>query len=209
MEWTLTDDAAGVFQEHIDLKNWQNDLMEVAKYFYENRSLVLNAYHSISRDVLEEYIRKIIFPLVDLYYLENYAGNSIPQQDRQFIVDLYTFGIAGGRRYLHINANGDVDPCVFIHYSNANIRDMTLLEALQSPIFMAYHDGQPFNENHRRPCTMLENPELLKAMVEKTGAHSTDLQSPESAEHLCAKCTAYAKDWTATADKLWTASQQK
>lgn len=82
MEWTLTDDAAGVFQEHIDLKNWQNDLMEVAKYLYENRSLVLNAYHSISRDVLEEYIRKIIFPLVDLYYQENYARNNIPQQDR-------------------------------------------------------------------------------------------------------------------------------
>lgn len=98
---------------------------------------------------------------------------------------------------------------MFIHYSNANIRDMTLLEALQSPIFMAYHDGQPFNENHLRPCPMLENPELLRSMVEKTGAHSTDLQSPESAEHLCAKCTAYAKDWTATADKLWTASQQK
>lgn len=117
--------------------------------------------------------------------------------------------IAGGRRYLHINANGDVDPCVFIHYSNANIRDMTLLEALQSPIFMAYHDEQPFNENHLRPCSMLENPELLRSMVEKTGAHSTDLQSPESVEHLCAKCTAYAKDWTATADKLWTASQQK
>lgn len=27
--------------------------------------------------------------------------------------------IAGGRRYLHINAAGDVEPCVFIHYSNA------------------------------------------------------------------------------------------
>ena len=94
-------------------------------------------------------------------------------------------------------------------FLNANIRDMTLLEALQSPIFMAYHDEQPFNENHLRPFPMLENPELLKSMVEKTGAHSTDLQSPESVEHLCAKCTAYAKDWTATADKLWTASQQK
>ena len=32
--------------------------------------------------------------------------------------------IAGGRRYLHINANGDVDPCVFIHFSNANIKEM-------------------------------------------------------------------------------------
>ena len=29
--------------------------------------------------------------------------------------------IAGGRNYFHINANGDVEPCVFIHYSNANI----------------------------------------------------------------------------------------
>ena len=114
--------------------------------------------------------------------------------------------IAGGRRYLHINANGDVDPCVFIHYSNANIRDMTLLEALKSPIFMAYHNEQPFNDNHLRPCPMLENPEMLREMVEKTGAHSTDLQSPESAEHLCSKCDAYAKCWTPTAEKLWAES---
>ena len=38
--------------------------------------------------------------------------------------------IAGGRRYLHINANGDVDPCVFIHYSNCNIRETSLLDCL-------------------------------------------------------------------------------
>ncbi len=44
--------------------------------------------------------------------------------------------IAGGRRYLHINANGDIDPCVFIHYSDSNIREKTLLEALQSPMMM-------------------------------------------------------------------------
>ena len=110
--------------------------------------------------------------------------------------------IAGGRRYLHINANGDCDPCVFIHYSDSNIREKTLLECLQSPIFMAYHDGQPFNENHLRPCPMLENPELLRKMVEETGAHSTDLQSPESVDHLCDKCVSYAKNWTPTADRL-------
>lgn len=71
--------------------------------------------------------------------------------------------------YLHINANGDVDPCVFIHYSDSNIREKTLLEVLQSPLFMAYHDGQPFNENHLRPCPMLENPELLREMIAKVG----------------------------------------
>ena len=111
--------------------------------------------------------------------------------------------IAGGRRYLHINANGDVDPCVFIHYSDSNIREKTLLECLQGPIFMAYHDGQPFNDNHLMPCPMLENPELLKKMVHDTGAHSTDLESPETVEHLCDKCASYAACWKPEAERLW------
>lgn len=111
--------------------------------------------------------------------------------------------IAGGRRYLHINANGDIDPCVFIHYSDSNIREKSLLDALRSPMLKAYHDGQPFNENMLRPCPMLENPEKLRAMVTQAGAHSTDLQSPESVEHLCAKCDAYATHWTPVANELW------
>jgi len=111
--------------------------------------------------------------------------------------------IAGGHRYLHINANGDVDPCVFIHYSNANIRDMSLLDALRSPLFMAYYRGQPFNDNMLRPCPMLENPEKLRQMVAESGAHSTDPESPESVEHLCAKCDQYAAHWRPEADRLW------
>lgn len=114
--------------------------------------------------------------------------------------------IAGGRRYLHINANGDVDPCVFIHYSDSNIREKTLLEALTSPLFMAYHDGQPFNDNHLRPCPMLENPQLLRNMVHSTDCHSTDLQSPESVDHLCDKCESYAANWTPAAERLWSCS---
>ncbi len=115
--------------------------------------------------------------------------------------------IAGGRRYLHINANGDVDPCVFIHYSDSNIREKSLLDCLRGPIFMAYHDGQPFNENMLRPCPMLENPDKLRQMVTATGAHSTDLQSPESVEHLCGKCDHYASCWTPAADALWSAGK--
>lgn len=111
--------------------------------------------------------------------------------------------IAGGRRYFHINANGDIDPCVFIHYSDSNIREKTILEALQSPMMMAYHDGQPFNENMLRPCPMLENPEKLRKMVAGTDAHSTDLQSPETVEHLCSKCDRYAREWQPVAEELW------
>ena len=45
--------------------------------------------------------------------------------------------IAGGRNYFHINANGDVEPCAFIHYADLNIRDVSLLDALRSPLFRA------------------------------------------------------------------------
>ncbi len=96
--------------------------------------------------------------------------------------------IAGGRNYFHINANGDAEPCVFIHYSNGNIRENTILEILKQPLFMAYHNNQPFNDNMLRPCPMLENPEILQKLVKESGAHSTDLQSPETPEHLCGKC---------------------
>ena len=111
--------------------------------------------------------------------------------------------IAGGRRYLHINANGDMEPCVFIHYSDSNIREKTLLEGLRSPLFMAYHDGQPFNNNHLRPCPMLENPEKLRAMVKDTKAASTDLEAPEEVDTLCDRCSGYAENWKGKAQELW------
>ena len=126
-----------------------------------------------------------------------------------FVMDFQNDGeyvggcIAGGRNYCHINPKGDVEPCVFIHYSGANIREKSLLECLKQPLFMAYRDNQPFNENMLRPCPMLENPEILQEMIKETGAKSTDLQSPESAEHLCSKCEAYACEWKETADRLW------
>lgn len=112
--------------------------------------------------------------------------------------------IADGRSYLHINANGDIEPCVFIHYSDSNIREKTLLESLQSPLFMAYHNGQPFNENMLRPCPMLENPEILREMVKTTKSKSTDIIEKEDVDHLCSKCDKYAENWKDTADELWT-----
>lgn len=126
-----------------------------------------------------------------------------------FIMDFQNDGeyvggcIGGGRNYFHINAAGDMEPCVFIHYSDSNIRKHTLLEALKRPLFMAYYKGQPFNRNHLQPCPMLENPDLLREIVGKTGADSTDLAAPENVNDLCAKCDRYAKEWAPSAQRIW------
>lgn len=112
--------------------------------------------------------------------------------------------IAGGRRYLHINAKGDVDPCVFAHYSNTNLHEASLLEALNSPLFMQYYHEMPFDgDNLLRPCPIYENSGKLAEMVKASGAHSTDLTAIEDVDDLMSKTKERADEWRPVADRLW------
>lgn len=129
-----------------------------------------------------------------------------------FFMDFWNDGeyvggcIAGGRSFLHINASGDIEPCAFIHYSDANIRTDKLLDAYRKPLFMAYHNNQPFNNNMLRPCPALDNPDALTKMVEESGARSTDMLAPENACDFCGRCREKADKWAPVAERLWTSS---
>jgi len=125
-----------------------------------------------------------------------------------FILDFWNDGefvdgcIAGGRSYIHINSQGWVEPCAFIHYANVNIKDTTLLEALKSPLFREFRARQPFNENHLRPCPCLDNPDMLREMVQAANAFSTQIDQEDVVE-LTNKCREAAERWAVTADRLW------
>lgn len=114
--------------------------------------------------------------------------------------------IAGGRCYLHINANGDIEPCAFIHYADSNIKEKTLLEAYRSPLFLQYRKNQPFNRNMLRPCPLLDNPGRLANMVKESGAKSTDMSHPEDVDSLSKKCRTAAENWKPVADTIWESS---
>ena len=132
-----------------------------------------------------------------------------------FLIDFWNDGeyvngcIAGGRSYLHINAHGDVEPCAFIHYADTNIREATLLEALQSPLFKQYRQHQPFNENPLRPCPLLDNPDALLNMVKASGAYSTQRRDLEPVEVVTGKCRAAAAAWACVADEIWQQAKNK
>ena len=111
--------------------------------------------------------------------------------------------IAGGRHYFHINSNGDCEPCAFVHYSNVNIKEHSVLEALQSPLFMEYKKNQPFNNNMLRPCPVLDNPGAISKMVAASGAYSTEMEHPESANDLFDKTIEHAKLCKIKADELF------
>ena len=96
-----------------------------------------------------------------------------------FIADFWNDGdyvdgcIAGAKKYLHINCHGDVEPCVFAHIAVDNIKNKSLMDAINSPFFRAIKDKQPFNTDHRRPCMIIDNPHVLRNVVQETGAHPT------------------------------------
>ncbi|MDQ7095668.1 radical SAM protein [Desulfosporosinus sp. PR] len=111
--------------------------------------------------------------------------------------------IAGGKSYFHINSQGEVEPCAFIHYANVNIKKTTLLEALKSPLFAQYRKNQPFNQNHLCPCPLMDNPTKLKMMVHQSGAHSTQNLDRENVDELTAKLQSVAESWGEVASGLW------
>ena len=134
---------------------------------------------------------------------DKYTGKPLFTVDFQNDAEYVGGCIAGGRNYFHVNSEGDIEPCVFIHYSDRNIKNTSVLEALQSPLFKRYFMGQPFNDNMLRPCPMLENPQALRDIVHETNARSTNLLQPEPVDALCAKCDDYAAAWAPAAKRIW------
>jgi len=98
---------------------------------------------------------------------------------RILLIDFWNDGehaggcIAGARKYLHINNRGDVEPCVFCHFATDNIRETSLAEAMNSAFFRAIKSRQPYNEDLRRPCIMIDNPHVLREVCAETGARGT------------------------------------
>ena len=62
---------------------------------------------------------------------------------------------------------------------------------------------QPFSNNMLRPCPVLDNPGAISKMVAETGAYSTEMQHPESANDLFDKTIEAAKAWKVKADELF------
>ncbi len=111
--------------------------------------------------------------------------------------------LAAGRKYLHINNRGDVEPCVFCHFATDNIKEVSLLEAIQSPFFQSIRRRQPFGHNLLRPCPIIDHPDILREAVEKHGAYATHDGAESVITDLRGGLDEYARDLEEVADQVW------
>ena len=72
--------------------------------------------------------------------------------------------LSAGRGFIHVSAEGNVEPCPFIAYSDTNIKNLTLREALQSKML------KTIRENHAelkeiQGCALWEKREWVKSLA--------------------------------------------
>jgi len=112
--------------------------------------------------------------------------------------------IAGGRRYFHITASGDVEPCAFVHFAADTIKGKSLKEVLANPLFKEYQKRHPFSGNLLRPCPLIDTPENLREMVGESDARPTHEGADTILyDEVAAEMDSVAGAWKEKADQKW------
>ena len=73
--------------------------------------------------------------------------------------------VAAGRGFFHINSYGGAEPCPFSPYSDINVRDTSLREALDSRLFRALRENGHLEEDHAGGCVLYEKRSLVEALL--------------------------------------------
>jgi MoaA/NifB/PqqE/SkfB family radical SAM enzyme len=126
-----------------------------------------------------------------------------------FFIDFWNDGphvkgcIAGGREYFHVNANGDIEPCVYAHMATHNVRDTSLRDALMSPLFQAVRAHQPHNENHLRPCMIIDNPEIAREIIGTVKPRFTHPGAEEIYTVRAGELDEYARRYAEFIEPIW------
>ena len=77
--------------------------------------------------------------------------------------------LAAGRGFIHISPSGDLEPCPFAPYSDANILKMPLKDALNSLLLSKIRNNHHLLKESAGGCTLWENREWIESVMEDPG----------------------------------------
>lgn len=104
--------------------------------------------------------------------LQNLRQSDFPMLLISFPGDEKTSGgcLAAGRGFFHINATGGAEPCPFSPYSDTNVRNTSLLEALRSPLFLRLQESGSLTQEHIGGCTLFEQRKQVEELLSEVSA---------------------------------------
>lgn len=75
--------------------------------------------------------------------------------------------LAAGRGFFHINSHGGAEPCPFSPYSDINVKETSVRDALRSGLFTALQDGGILSGEHIGGCVLHEKKDQVEALMKE------------------------------------------
>ena len=95
VEWIFTQEAQKYLSDGIDAKNWREVISDLMEGLLEEKSFVMNAYYSLNRRQLEEFMQKLARPAISDLVRQVEGARIISEEDLEFVIDIATFSLVG------------------------------------------------------------------------------------------------------------------
>ena len=74
--------------------------------------------------------------------------------------------LAAGRGFFHINSHGGAEPCPVSPFSDVNVRDKGLKEAMNSELFTALRSGDLLADDHKGGCVLYDKRSQVQELLD-------------------------------------------
>lgn len=95
VEWSCSEDAAKALAGKKTYDTWQDGLLNLFEAVLENKPIILNVYHSVSREQVERYLYAVTYKLLIDVIKEQSEGMNIRQDDKERIAHFYKYAFVG------------------------------------------------------------------------------------------------------------------
>ena len=95
VEWSCLEDAKRALEGKKTYETWQQGLLQIFEAVQENKPFIINVYHSVSREQVENYLYKLTYDLLEGVVEEQAQGMSVRDEDKAFIATVYKYAFVG------------------------------------------------------------------------------------------------------------------
>ena len=95
IEWTCVEDASRALEGKKTYDTWQQGLLQIFEAVLDNKPFIMNVYRSVSREQVEQYLYKLLDPMLRDFVDRSAQGFTVQDADKQFVVDFYKYALVG------------------------------------------------------------------------------------------------------------------
>ena len=95
VEWSCEEDASKALQGKSTYSIWTEGFEQIFEAVLANKPFILNVYHSVSREQIENYLFRMTYQLISGVVEEQAEGKNITEEDKEFIAHFYKYSFVG------------------------------------------------------------------------------------------------------------------